>query len=388
MKGAGKISKAGEVTVTLPGGAGTQKIATKNIVIATGSEPTPLPPVPVDNTAGKIVDSTGALVLKSVPAKMAVIGAGVIGLEMGSVWRRLGSEVTVIEYLDRITPSMDTETGTMFQRILTKQGFKFQLSTKVTKSEINAAGGVTLTTEPSKGGAPTSQTFDVVLVATGRRPFTAGLGLAELGVKQDKMGRVTVDHEFRTNIPGVFAIGDVIDGPMLAHKAEEEGIAAIETIKGTHGHVDYDTIPGVIYTYPEVRYVIRHTQSTRIAVRVWVDACEAWGARECARERASINVNTSEHAFTRSPYPACMHSHIYLPTLTLCLPGGVRRQDGGAVEGGGRQIREGRVPLRREQPRARNAGFGGAGQDPDGRSHGQDPGGAHYWTQRGGDDRR
>jgi len=186
---------------------------------------------------------------------MAVIGAGVIGLEMGSVWRRLGTNVTVIEYLDRITPAVDTDTATMFQRILTKQGFKFALSTKVTKSVVGADGLVTLTTEPSAGGAASTATYDVVLVATGRRPFTAGLGLADVGIVTDKAGRVVVNHEFKTNVPGVYAIGDVIDGPMLAHKAEEEGIAAVENIAGMHGHVNYDAIPGVIYTYPEVATV-------------------------------------------------------------------------------------------------------------------------------------
>jgi dihydrolipoamide dehydrogenase len=185
---------------------------------------------------------------------MAVIGGGVIGLEMGSVWRRLGAQVTVIEYLDRITPSMDTETASTFQRILAKQGMKFKLSSKVTKSVV-AADGVTLTVEPSKGGAAEALHFDVVLVSTGRRPYTAGLGLAELGVAQDKYGRVVVDHEFRTNVPGVWAIGDAIDGPMLAHKAEEEGVAAVENMAGMHGHVNYDVIPGVIYTYPEVANV-------------------------------------------------------------------------------------------------------------------------------------
>ena len=251
VKGVGKLGPGGAVNVALAAG-GASTLKAKSIIIATGSEPTPLPPVPVDNAGGRIVDSTGALALKAVPKTMAVIGAGVIGLEMGSVWRRLGSAVTVIEYLDRITPAVDTETASSFQRILTKQGFKFALGTKVTKSEVGSDGRVTLTTEPSKGGAATKAVYDVVLVATGRRPFTAGLGLAELGVATDKAGRVVVDHEFKTNVAGVYAIGDVIDGPMLAHKAEEEGIAAVENIAGMHGHVNYDAIPGVIYTYPEV----------------------------------------------------------------------------------------------------------------------------------------
>ena len=254
IKGKGRITKAGEVSATLSDGSGTRALAAKNILIATGSEPTPLPPVPVDNAKGRIVDSTGALVLKSIPKRMAVVGGGVIGLEMGSVWRRLGAEVTVVEFLDKILPSNDDEVSSKFQAILGKQGMKFALGTKVTKSEVTAEG-VKLTTEPSKGGPATVATYDVVLVSTGRRPVTEGLGLAELGVKQDKLGRVTVDGSFKTNVPGVWAIGDVIEGPMLAHKAEEEGIAAVENMKGLHGHVNYDAIPGVVYTYPEVANV-------------------------------------------------------------------------------------------------------------------------------------
>ena len=253
VKGQGTITKAGEVVATLNAG-GSRALATKNILIATGSEPTPLPPVPVDNKGGRIVDSTGALDLKVIPRRLAVIGGGVIGLEMGSVWRRLGTEVTVIEYLDKILPSMDLETGASFHKILAKQGMKFSLSTKCTKSEVTA-NGVRLTTEPATGGAATVHDFDVVLVATGRRPVTAGLGLVELSANLDKLGRVTVDSHFRTNIPGVWAIGDAIEGPMLAHKAEEEGIACVENIKGLHGHVNYDAIPGVIYTFPEVASV-------------------------------------------------------------------------------------------------------------------------------------
>ena len=254
VKGHGKITKAGEVSAALLDG-GSRVLKAKNILIATGSEPTPLPPVPVDNAGGRIVDSTGCLSLKTIPKRMAVVGGGVIGLEMGSVWRRLGAEVTVVEFLDKILPSNDDEISSKFQAILAKQGFKFALGTKVTKSEVVPGGPVRLTVEPSKGGAAAVHEFDVVLVSTGRRPVTTGLGLAELGVKQDRLGRVTVDGSFRTNVPGVWAIGDVIDGPMLAHKAEEEGIAAVENMKGLHGHVNYDAIPGVVYTYPEVANV-------------------------------------------------------------------------------------------------------------------------------------
>jgi len=254
VKGKGKITRSGEVAATLNDGSGVKTLSTKNIIIATGSEPTPIPPVPVDNAKGRIVDSTGALSLKAIPKSLVVVGGGVIGLEMGSVWRRLGTEVTVVEYLDRITPSNDVEISTAFQKLLTKQGMAFKLGTKVVSSTVSDAG-VTLALEPAKGGAQEELKVDVVLVATGRRPYTEGLGLAELGVKQDRIGRVVVDSEFKTNVPGVFAIGDVIEGPMLAHKAEEEGIACVENLAGKHGHVNYEAIPGVIYTYPEVASV-------------------------------------------------------------------------------------------------------------------------------------
>ena len=252
-KGKGKITGPNGVEVALNDG-GSENLDSKNIVIATGSEVTPLPPVPVDNAGGKIVDSTGALEIGKVPEKMAVIGGGVIGLEMGSVWSRLGSDVTVIEFLDRICPSMDTELTKKFQQTLKKQGFKFKTKTKVVKSEVTD-DGVILTTEPSKGGDATEEKYDVVLVATGRRPYTEGLGLEDLGIQLDKLGRVEIDHHFKTAVPSIYAIGDAITGPMLAHKAEEEGIACVETIAGYAGHVNYDAIPGVIYTYPEVASV-------------------------------------------------------------------------------------------------------------------------------------
>lgn len=242
FKGKGKISGPNAVSVALNDG-GSESLDTKNILIATGSEVTPLPPVPVDNAGGKIVDSTGALDISKVPEKMAVIGGGVIGLEMGSVWSRLGADVTVIEFLDRICPSMDQELTKKFQQVLKKQGFKFNLKTKVVKSEVKG-DSVVLTTEPSKGGDAKEETYDVVLVATGRRPYTEGLGLEDLGIQTDKLGRIEVDDHFRTAVPSIYAIGDCIDGPMLAHKAEEEGIAAVETIAGFAGHVNYNAIPG------------------------------------------------------------------------------------------------------------------------------------------------
>lgn len=256
FKGKGSLGGINSVSVDLSDGGGSKVLNTKNVVIATGSEVTPLPPVPVDNATGKIVDSTGALDISAVPETMAVIGGGVIGLEMGSVWSRLGSKVTVIEFMDRLCPAMDVELTKKFQTILKKQGFKFSMKRKVTKSEVAADGsGVTLTTEASKGGKEQEDKYDVVLVATGRRPYTDALGLENLGIQTDQLGRIEVDDHFRTAVPNIYAIGDCIDGPMLAHKAEEEGIAAIETIAGFAGHVNYDAIPGVIYTYPEVAAV-------------------------------------------------------------------------------------------------------------------------------------
>jgi dihydrolipoamide dehydrogenase len=253
FKGKGALSGPNSISVTLNDG-GSESLSTKNVVIATGSEVTPLPPVPVDNAGGKIVDSTGALDINKIPETMAVIGGGVIGLEMGSVWSRLGTKVTVIEFMDRLCPSMDVELTKKFQTTLKKQGFKFQLKTKVMKSEV-VGDQVAITTEASKGGKEKSENYDIVLVATGRKPYTEGLGLENLGIQMDKLGRIEVDDHFRTAVPNVYAIGDCIDGPMLAHKAEEEGIAAIETIAGFAGHVNYDAIPGVIYTYPEVASV-------------------------------------------------------------------------------------------------------------------------------------
>jgi len=253
FKGKGSLTGPNGVSVTLNEG-GEKNLESKNIVIATGSEVTPLPPVPVDNAAGKIVDSTGALDLSKIPETMAVVGGGVIGLEMGSVWSRLGTKVTVIEFMDGICPSMDVETTKKFQQILKKQGFKFNLKTKVMSSEV-VEDGVMLTTEAAKGGKEKTEKYDAVLVSTGRRPYTEGLNLEALGIKTDKLGRVEVDEHFKTAVPSIYAIGDCIDGPMLAHKAEEEGIATIETIAGFAGHVNYDAIPGVIYTYPEVASV-------------------------------------------------------------------------------------------------------------------------------------
>jgi dihydrolipoamide dehydrogenase len=249
--GLGTILAAGKVAVKGNDGKDTT-LETKAIVIATGSDVTPLPGVAIDEK--RIVSSTGALDLETVPKHLVVVGAGVIGLELGSVWRRLGSKVTVVEYLDRILPGMDLEVAKQFQRILAKQGMTFRLSSKV--AGVEATGeGVKVTVEPAAGGESQVIEADVVLVAIGRRPYTEGLGLAEAGVALDGRGRVVIDQHFATNVPGIYAIGDVVAGPMLAHKAEDEGVAVAEILAGQAGHVNYDAIPGVVYTYPEVAAV-------------------------------------------------------------------------------------------------------------------------------------
>ncbi|MDP3590859.1 dihydrolipoyl dehydrogenase [Phenylobacterium sp.] len=250
IKGAGKIAGAGKVEVTAEDGS-VSVLETKNIVIATGSEPSPLPGVDVDQN--RIVDSTGALSLPEVPKSLVVIGAGIIGLELGSVWRRLGAEVTVVEFLDRITPGMDAETAKTFQRSLTKQGVQFKLGSKVTGAKAGKSS-VSLTVEPVAGGAAETIEAEYVLLAIGRRPFTENLGLESVGVETDKRGFIPTDH-FKTTAPGVWAIGDVILGPMLAHKAEEDAVACIELIAGKWGHVDYNLVPSVVYTSPEVAWV-------------------------------------------------------------------------------------------------------------------------------------
>ncbi len=250
IKGWGRIAGAGKVVVKAADGA-EQTLEAKNIVIATGSVPSSLPGVTVDNQ--RIVDSTGALTLPEVPKHLVVIGAGVIGLELGSVWRRLGAKVTVVEYLDRITPGIDEETAKTFQRALTKQGFEFRLGAKVTGAKVSKTG-VDLTYEPVAGGAAETLQADYVLLAVGRRPYTEGLGLETVGIVPDKRGVIANDH-FKTTAPGVWVVGDVTSGPMLAHKAEDEAVACIELIAGKAGHVNYGIIPGVIYTFPEVATV-------------------------------------------------------------------------------------------------------------------------------------
>ncbi len=244
--GTGKIAGPGKVAV------GDEVIDTKTIVIATGSDVAKLKGIDIDEE--RIVSSTGALALKEVPQRLAVIGAGVIGLELGSVYARLGAKVTVIEYLDRILPGMDLDVAKTFQRMLQKQGFAFRLGSKVTGA-AKGEGKVTLSVEPAAGGAAEAIEADVVLVAVGRVPYTEGLGLEAAGVKLDNRGRVEVDAHYATNVPGIYAIGDVIKGPMLAHKAEDEGIALAEILAGQAGHVNYGIIPGVVYTAPEVAAV-------------------------------------------------------------------------------------------------------------------------------------
>ena len=251
FRGTGKIEKAGSVVIDLHEG-GSKSIQTKSIVIATGSSVANLPGITIDEK--QVVSSTGALELAKVPGKMIVVGAGVIGLELGSVWRRLGAEVTVVEFLDRILPGMDGETAKQMQRSLKKQGMAFKLGHKVMGVKKNGRG-LEVTVEPAKGGDAQTIATDIVLVAIGRVPFTDGLGLDEAGVERDDRGRVKTDGHYATNVPGIYAIGDVIDGPMLAHKAEDEGVAVAELLAGQAGHVNYEVIPGVVYTSPEVASV-------------------------------------------------------------------------------------------------------------------------------------
>ena len=243
LKGLATFESADTVKV------GDRSVRAKNIVIATGSSVTPLPGITIDQE--RIVDSTGALELAQVPKRMVVIGGGVIGLELGSVWRRLGAEVTVVEFLDQILPGFDGDVRKEANKIFKKQGFEFRLSTKVTKAERKGET-VTLTVEPAAGGAPETIEADVVLVSIGRKPNTEGLGLDRAGLKTNQRGQVETDHEFRTSVKGIWAIGDVIPGPMLAHKAEDEGIAVAENIAGLTGIVNHDVIPSVVYTMPEI----------------------------------------------------------------------------------------------------------------------------------------
>ncbi len=251
--GTGKILGEGKVEVASDKGE-TQQLETSNVVIATGSDVAGIPGVDVDFDEKVIVSSTGALELSKVPKHMIVVGGGVIGLELGSVWARLGAKVTVVEFLDKILGQMDKDVSKQFQRMLAKQGLTFKLGSKVT-GVAKSGTGADVTFEPVKGGEAQTLSADIVLVATGRKPYTEGLGLEAAGVVTDGHGRVHIDEHFRTNVPGIYAIGDVVAGPMLAHKAEDEGVAVAEILAGQAGHVNYDVIPGVVYTQPEVASV-------------------------------------------------------------------------------------------------------------------------------------
>lgn len=252
LLGTGVITAKGEVTVD-PGGKGKKEVVkAKHIVIATGSDVAPLPGVDVDEK--QIVSSTGALALSKVPKSLIVVGAGVIGLEMGSVWRRLGAEVTVVEFLDHILPGMDGELSKLTQRTLRRQGINFELSRKVTAAK-KAKTGVTLTVESVKSGDAEEMKAEIVLVAIGRKPYTEGLGLEQVGVEMDERGFIKVNDKYQTNVEGIYAIGDVVGGAMLAHKAEDEGSVLAEIVAGQSGHIDYDAIPGIVYTWPEVASV-------------------------------------------------------------------------------------------------------------------------------------
>ncbi|MBI3677335.1 MAG: dihydrolipoyl dehydrogenase [Proteobacteria bacterium] len=259
--GEGKIAAPGKVEVKLADGS-VRMLDARHIVIATGSDVMPLAGVTIDEQ--QIVSSTGALSLAEVPKRLLVVGGGYIGLELGSVWRRLGSDVIVVEFLDRITPGLDGEIGRQFQRILAKQGMKFQLSTKVVGVE-KKNGALSVTVEPASGGTPQTIETDVMLVSIGRRPYTGGLGLDAVGVKLDARGRVATDAHFKSSVDGIWAVGDCREGAMLAHKAEDEAVACIENIVGKSGHVNYDAIPAVVYTAPEVASVGKTEEELKAA---------------------------------------------------------------------------------------------------------------------------
>ena len=293
--GTGRITGPNAVEVVAEDG-GKQTISTKNIVIATGSDVAGIPGVEVafDDV---IVSSTGALDLERVPGHIVVVGGGVIGLELGSVWRRLGAEVTVIEYLDEILAGMDKEVSSQFRRMLIKQGIRFELGRKVTGVARRGEGAV-VTHEPAKGGEATETEADVVLVATGRRPYTDALGLGEVGIETVR-GRVTIDEHWQTTVPGIYAIGDVVDGPMLAHKAEDEGMAVAEHLAGRAGHVNYSVIPSVVYTEPEVASVGKteeELQADGVAYKVGKFPLTANGrARAMLATGGFVKVLAAEH---------------------------------------------------------------------------------------------
>ncbi len=261
--GTAKILGAGKVEVAAKDGS-KQTLETKNIIIATGSDVAGIPGLKIDIDEKVIVSSTGALSLAKVPQRLVVVGAGVIGSELGSVWSRLGAKVTVVEFLDKVLGPMDGEVSKQFQKLMEKQGIEYKLGAKVTGVE-KTASGAKVTFEPVKGGSAETLEADIVLVATGRRPYTEGLGLKEAGITLDERGRVNIDSHWQTNIAGIYAIGDVVKGPMLAHKAEDEGVALAEILAGQKGHVNYDVIPSVVYTEPEVASVGKTEEELKAA---------------------------------------------------------------------------------------------------------------------------
>ncbi len=282
--GTGTITGSG--TVEINGKDGKKTVTTKNIVIATGSESTPLNGVNVDEK--QIVSSTGSLALEKIPATMAVIGGGVIGLELGSVWQRLGTKVTVIEFMDRLLPGSDLEVSKEMKKLMTKQGMELKLSTKVTGAQTSK-DKVTLTLEPANGGAAEKLDVENVLLSIGRRPYTQGLGLEKAGVKVDNRGRVEIDDHFHTNVAGIYAIGDVVRGAMLAHKAEDEGVVVAEIIAGQSGHINYDAIPSVVYTFPEVASVGKTEEQLKEAGVAYKSGKFPFMANGRARAMAAID---------------------------------------------------------------------------------------------------
>ena len=281
----GAGSFAGGRKVEIRGNDGsTRVVEAASIIIATGSEPMPLPGVEVNEK--DVVSSTGALALKEVPKRLLVVGGGYIGLEMGSVWRRLGSQVTVVEFLDRITPGLDGEVGKHFQRVLTKQGMTFRLGMKVVGVE-RKSGALHVSVEPAAGGAREVIETDIVLSSIGRRPYTQGLGLDRVGLSTDQRGRIPVSRHYETSVPGIYAIGDVIEGPMLAHKAEDEAVAVAEIIAGQAGHVNYEAIPAVVYTHPEVASVGRTEEELKAAGIAYKSGKFLFAANSRARANGS-----------------------------------------------------------------------------------------------------
>ena len=328
VKGMGRVAAPDKVAVAADGGERT--LATRNIVLATGSEVMPLPGVAIDEA--RIVSSTGALMLPAVPKHLVVVGGGYIGLEMGSVWARLGAKVTVVEFLDRILPNMDGEVSKQMQRLLQRQGLSFKLSSKVAGAVLKGEG-VELALEPASGGPPETLVCDIVLVSIGRRPVTEGLGLEAQGVAIDRRGFVPVDRDYRTNVPGIFAIGDLLaERPMLAHKAEEEGVALAELLAGRPGHVNYEAIPGVVYTWPEVAAVGKTEEELKRANRPYRTGRFPFIAN--SRARANADADGFVKLLADAETDRLLGAHIVGPEagtmiaeLTLALEFGASSED-------------------------------------------------------------